>query len=438
MSGNVDIEEIKAKARELVIQADAEGKLEELTPRLVRHKIEQLLSLEDGVLDEKEHKNAIKNALNAALDELGEPPEAKVENSSPKVVEKPPSKRKSPEGSDVEAPAKKPKTVRKKTTTKDGDGPEKKTRPRKKAETKQKAAPKDKSKSEPKASRRKTEPKAPESTTSAKKVKAVRSPSVIESSDEEGASGKSPSKAEASSPKKSTPRKVSDSERPKKRQKKAVVESEDEAEAEEPAATSPVKEETAPEAEASTSQDQKANGDTGEKSESQMSVLIDEPPKRRQKKKKEEDSTTKPKRKSKSKAEELSPNEQEIKRLKSFVTACGVRKVWSRELKDMSERDQISHIKRMLADLGMTGRLSIEKAKAIRAKRELAQELEDVQEFEKAVLSGPGGSRRTRKQAADAESVPGDSDEEAPPPKRRISSARASINAFLDDQSDDE
>lgn len=61
--------------------------------------------------------------------------------------------------------------------------------------------------------------------------------------------------------------------------------------------------------------------------------------------------------------------------MQSFVTACGVRKVWSKELKDMSERDQISRIKQILAQLGMTGRLSLEKAKAIKAKRELAQEL---------------------------------------------------------------
>ena len=41
----------------------------------------------------------------------------------------------------------------------------------------------------------------------------------------------------------------------------------------------------------------------------------------------------------------------------------------------MGESDQIRHIKQVLADLGMTGRLSMEKAKTIREKRELAQEL---------------------------------------------------------------
>lgn len=52
-----------------------------------------------------------------------------------------------------------------------------------------------------------------------------------------------------------------------------------------------------------------------------------------------------------------------------------MRKIWAREFKDMDEHGQIRHLKKLLADLGMTGRLSMEKAKAIKAKRELAQEL---------------------------------------------------------------
>jgi hypothetical protein len=36
---------------------------------------------------------------------------------------------------------------------------------------------------------------------------------------------------------------------------------------------------------------------------------------------------------------------------------------------------QISRLKEILEDLGMTGRLSMEKAKSIRAKRELAEEI---------------------------------------------------------------
>lgn len=88
----------------------------------------------------------------------------------------------------------------------------------------------------------------------------------------------------------------------------------------------------------------------------------------------------------------------------------------------------------------MDGRLSLEKAKAIRAKRELAKELgmfttlrspqifimctlidvstEDVKDFEKTVVSGPGSSRRTRKST---QSVEDDSDEDQVPTKKRVS-----------------
>lgn len=56
--------------------------------------------------------------------------------------------------------------------------------------------------------------------------------------------------------------------------------------------------------------------------------------------------------------------------------ACGVRRVWAKEFKDLERpSDQIKRLKQILADLGMTGRMSLEQAKAIREKRELAQEL---------------------------------------------------------------
>lgn len=59
------------------------------------------------------------------------------------------------------------------------------------------------------------------------------------------------------------------------------------------------------------------------------------------------------------------------------MTACGARKVWSKEFKDIADDKgaQIRRLKGLLAELGMTSRLSMEKAKAIRAQRELAQEL---------------------------------------------------------------
>jgi hypothetical protein len=79
--------------------------------------------------------------------------------------------------------------------------------------------------------------------------------------------------------------------------------------------------------------------------------------------------------------------------LKSFVVACGVRKKWyvvtsrgvslsnafyrAKEFEGMEgqSKKQISRLKEILEELGMTGRLSMEKAKAIRAKRELAEEI---------------------------------------------------------------
>ena len=59
-----------------------------------------------------------------------------------------------------------------------------------------------------------------------------------------------------------------------------------------------------------------------------------------------------------------------------MVVACGVRKVWAKEFKNIdSKSEQIRHLKRMLSDLGMSGRMSMEQAKAIKEKREFEQEL---------------------------------------------------------------
>ena len=53
-----------------------------------------------------------------------------------------------------------------------------------------------------------------------------------------------------------------------------------------------------------------------------------------------------------------------------------MRKVWAKEFKNIdSKSEQIRHLKRMLSDLGMSGRMSMEQAKAIKEKREFEQEL---------------------------------------------------------------
>ncbi|KAJ7211488.1 hypothetical protein B0H12DRAFT_1157011 [Mycena haematopus] len=169
-------------------------------------------------------------------------------------------------------------------------------------------------------------------------------------------------------------------------------------------------------------------------SESELSVLDDDPPKKRK------SQTAKPKDKSghKSKSSKgkkatgsLSKDEETIKRLKSLVLACGVRRQWAKVFKEVdSPSQQIRMLKEILTGLGMSGRMSLEQAKAIKEKRELAQELEDVQTFAAAAT-------RSKASKASEEKDEEESEEEELPAKRKTN-ARKSIMAFLGDQSDDD
>ncbi|KAJ1920000.1 hypothetical protein IWQ60_007104 [Tieghemiomyces parasiticus] len=47
--------------------------------------------------------------------------------------------------------------------------------------------------------------------------------------------------------------------------------------------------------------------------------------------------------------------EHKIKQLKMYITKCGVRKVWSRELADLSPKQQIQKLQSMLVELGVEG-----------------------------------------------------------------------------------
>ena len=58
----------------------------------------------------------------------------------------------------------------------------------------------------------------------------------------------------------------------------------------------------------------------------------------------------------------------------------------------MSSSEQISHLKGLLHSLGMTGRLSVEKAKKIKEERELLDELAFIQEGARNI--GEGNRRR--------------------------------------------
>jgi len=143
-------------------------------------------------------------------------------------------------------------------------------------------------------------------------------------------------------------------------------------------------------------------------SESEMSEVLDEVPKPKSRKRRSGSSEPKPKAASKkketskpAKPQEVGPDAEEIKRLQGWLIKCGIRKMWFRELAPYdTPKAKIRRLREMLADAGMTGRYSIEKAEEIRVKRELAADLEAVQEGAKKwgskedVDNSPGRPRR--------------------------------------------
>ena len=151
---------------------------------------------------------------------------------------------------------------------------------------------------------------------------------------------------------------------------------------------------------------------------SELSSLIDEDeaPKKRRKSKDASESKSKSKSKSKSqklgkakpqKPSEDDPDTAEIKRLQGWLVKCGIRKLWGKELKPYeTSREKIKHLRDMLAEVGMTGRYSQEKAASIREARELAADIEAVTE----------GNERWGKDQGDAES----GDNKGPPARRAL------------------
>jgi hypothetical protein len=144
-----------------------------------------------------------------------------------------------------------------------------------------------------------------------------------------------------------------------------------------------------------------------EDNDSDMSVLIDDPPPKkkggRAKKSTSPGTTTKKTTKkaatTAASSKDLSPDDEEIKRLQSWLIKCGIRKLWHRELADdkfPTSKAKIAHLKSMLTDAGMTGRFSAEKAKSIKESRELEAELEAARDFEEKFGTG-GRGRRAKK-----------------------------------------
>lgn len=178
----------------------------------------------------------------------------------------------------------------------------------------------------------------------------------------------------------------------------------------------------------------------GEASDSDLSILIDAdpPPKKKNRKgsiaaagkptKNKSSSTSRPK----SETATTDPDLAEIKRLQGWLVKCGVRKLWGKELKPYeSPKAKIKHLKDMLADAGMSGRYSIEKASQIKEERELKADIEAVKE----------GAERWGKKAEDVDGDvdddgDGDGDARAKPKRRLIRGAQ--VLDFLDSDEGEE
>ncbi|KAJ4469139.1 hypothetical protein C8R41DRAFT_629831 [Lentinula lateritia] len=395
---------IREMTRKMVLDAGKNGTLSRLTPRTIRERLENDLGLEDHAL--KPFKDVIKDAITKALDneDVDEDEEEHKEQRNVEVdVEvkkkntakekkkkaegKPPAKKSSnkPPRREFSSPEDPTKGKKRKSETADGAGPSKTKKPRVSSDAK------------------------------SNDKKAFESAAVVPpSSDFEDNIPAKPTKDNLFSADETTPKK------PLLPDNSKVVTSSNKALAIDPE-------------------------EQPDKSESELSVLIDEPPKRKKKGKAKEPSEAnenKERKKRGTASATLSKDEETIKRLKSLINACGVRKVWSKMFKDISDSPsrQIALLRKMLADLGMTGRLSMDQAKSIKEKRELASELADVQSFEQTIKnqsSRRSRSAATKEDSAEAESEK-DSDEENVRPAKRKSNARQSIMAFLENQSDSE
>ncbi|KAG8529314.1 uncharacterized protein KY384_005950 [Bacidia gigantensis] len=172
-----------------------------------------------------------------------------------------------------------------------------------------------------------------------------------------------------------------------------------------------------------------SNGAKAQDSESDMSVLLDEP--KVTKKKKRQKSESKPKiNKSNSASKPMriseatvDPDNEEIKRLQGWLVKCGIRKMWFKELAPHdTPKAKIKHLRVMLSDAGMEGRYSKEKADQIREERELKADLEAVQAGNKAWGNDHG-------QEVD--------DEADRRPKRRIAKGLQGLDFLNDDDGEE-
>ncbi|CDS12835.1 hypothetical protein LRAMOSA05019 [Lichtheimia ramosa] len=146
-----------------------------------------------------------------------------------------------------------------------------------------------------------------------------------------------------------------------------------------------------------------------------------------------------PRKKRESKKEhKSSASEETIKRLKMYINKCGVRKVWQKELADCKTmKDQVEKLKKILADLGVEGRPTLEKCQKVKAEREIKAEVDSL-DTENIIETS--GRRSTRSQGAKRKrrviESDDEDDEEGSEQKAKRTESNALDISFLGDQSD--
>ncbi|KAF2789340.1 hypothetical protein K505DRAFT_284577 [Melanomma pulvis-pyrius CBS 109.77] len=343
---------ISRTLRDVVVAIHKTGKVEDLTVKRVRAKAESELGLSAGFLKtSQEWKQKSHDAILEAVDKYcGDEPTSDAE-PKPKPKSKPPPKK---------AVQSKPPPKKAKTTSDKISGVKRKpTTPAKKPQK-----------------RRKT---------------------TVSTDDESDAIMSDPSTKE------DTPSDI-ESEPPKKlvrRGKKVVTEDSDEEDhAPSPSPNKEKKEDKAESVRAVLAKERETPSIVdakGDRSDSEMSSLIDESPAKKKQQKKplpkkggkepktKASTAAKPKGKPSKPKDEDSPDQAEIKRLQSWLVKCGIRKVWVKELANCeTAKEKVKHLKEMLKDAGMDGKYSNEKAATIKEQREFAKDLEAIQEGARA------------------------------------------------------
>ncbi|KAI9272991.1 hypothetical protein BDA99DRAFT_499713 [Phascolomyces articulosus] len=153
-------------------------------------------------------------------------------------------------------------------------------------------------------------------------------------------------------------------------------------------------------------------------------------------------SNTNRKQKSTESSKGSSPSEEKIKRLKSYIYKCGVRKKWNTELVNLNMSQQIDKLQSILRDLGVEGRPTLEKCEKIKAERELKAEIDSLDKDN--ILNEGGGrpkrhapvKRKRRVIASDDEEDEGENDNGVSSKVAKTSSSGLDVS-FLGDQSSD-